>query len=319
MKKIFSTVLFTAFISSVLVSQNNNLVVYSQEGLKFSLILNGIRQNSEPQTNVKVTGLNATNYQVKVIFANKMADLDQNAYLMNGGEPTQNTEYTYSIANVKEKYKLKFKSAAPISEIVNTSAPEQTIVIYTPVERTTRTTTTTTNSSGTNSNANVGMNVNADGMGINMNININDMDGGMGTGNSSSTTTSYSSTTTTTSSNTGMNQSNNTTYVLQGYNGVYGCPYPMGASDFESAKASIKSKSFDDSKLTLAKQIIGSNCMLCSQIKELMLLITFEATRLDLAKFAWSHNLDKGNYYKLNDAFTFESSIDELNEYTQSH
>ena len=26
-----------------------------------------------------------------------------------------------------------------------------------------------------------------------------------------------------------------------------------------------------------------------------------------------------GNYYKLNDAFTFESSIDELNEYTESH
>ncbi len=308
--------LFTAFISSVLVSQNNNLVVYSQDGLKFSLILNGIRQNSEPQTNVKVTGLNATNYQVKVIFANKMADLNQNAYLMNGGEPTQNTEYTYSIANVKEKYKLKFKSAAPITEIVNTSAPEQTVVIYTPIERTT-TTTTTTNSTGASNNANIGMNVN--GMGMSMNININDMDGGIGAGNSSSTTSSYSSTTTTTSNNTGMNQSSNTTYVLQGYNGVYGCPYPMGASDFESAKASIKSKSFDDSKLTLAKQIIGSNCMLCSQIKELMLLITFEATRLDLAKFAWSHNLDKGNYYKLNDAFTFESSIDELNAYTQSH
>ncbi len=313
MKKIFSTLLFIAVISSLLVAQNNNLVVYSQDGLKFSLILNGIRQNNEPQTNVKVTGLNATNYQVKVIFANKMPDLDQNAYLMYGGAPTQNTEYTYSIANLKGKYKLKFKSAAPTTEIVNASAPDQTVVIYTPIERTT-TTTTTTNSTN---NANIGMNVN--GMGMSMNLNINDMNGGMGAGNSSSTTTTYSNTTTTSSSNTGMNQSNNNTYVLQGYNGVYGCPYPMGASDFESAKASIRSKSFDDSKLTLAKQIIGSNCMLCSQIKELMLLITFEATRLDLAKFAWSHNLDKGNYYKLNDAFTFESSIDELNAYTQSH
>jgi hypothetical protein len=119
--------------------------------------------------------------------------------------------------------------------------------------------------------------------------------------------------------NSGDDHYHNNTYVLQGYNGVYGCPYPMSVGDFESAKASVKSKSFDDSKLTLAKQIIGSNCMLCSQIKELMLLITFEATRLDLAKFAWHYNLDKGNYYKLNDAFTFESSIDELNKYTQTH
>jgi len=324
MKKLFSTALFTAILSFVLTAQNNNLIVYSQDGLKFSVILNGIRQNNEPQTNVKVTGLNATNYQVKIIFDNKMPDLNQNAYLMNGGEPTQNTEYTYAVAFVKDKYKLKFKSASPISG--NISTPQQTVVVYTPVElvgvSTTKTTTTTTNSVGSNTNmnsANIGMNLNGAGVGMNVNINVNDMDGGAAYGNTTSTTTTYSSTTTTSGSS-GINQNNTTsTYVLPGYNGVYGCPYPMSSSDFESAKASVKSKSFDDSKLTLAKQIIGSNCMLCSQIKELMLLITFEATRLDLAKYAWHHNLDKGNYYKLNDAFTFESSIDELNEYTESH
>ena len=46
-----------------------------------------------------------------------------------------------------------------------------------------------------------------------------------------------------------------------------------------------------------------------------MLLFTFEDTRLDLAKYAYGHTFDIGNYYKLNDAFTFESSIDELNKY----
>ena len=316
MKKIFITMLSTAFLSQVVFAQNNNLIVYSQDGLKFSVILNGVSQNSEPATNVKITALNATNYQVKFIFANKMSDLDQNVYLMNGGEPTQNTEYTYAIAKVKEKYKLKFKSAAPIPmDQSNASEPEQTVVIFTPVERTTRTmTSTTTNSTGTNG-GNLGMNIN----GLNMNINVNDMNGGPGIGTTNTTTTTYSSTTTTTSGGGDMNQNNHTTYVLQGYNGDYGCPYPMSEKDFESAKASVSSKSFDASKLTLAKQIVGSNCMLCSQIKELMLLITFEQTRLDLAKFAWHHNLDKGNYYKLNDAFTFESSINELNKYTQSH
>ncbi len=338
MKKFFPILLFTAITSQMLFAQNNNLIVYSQDGFKFSVILNGIRQNGTPQTNVKVTGLNATNYQIKIIFDNKMADLDQNAYLMDGGEPTQNTEYTYAIAKVKEKYKLRFKSAAPISGDVST--PQQTVVIYTPVERVVQTTTTTTNSSGRNTNGNngsIGMSVNGDGMGINMNINVNDMGGESSNGNVNSTTTTYTSTTTTTSGNDGIreerhdehnnnqherhhdNDHEKPVYVLQGYSGAYGCPYPMGEGDFESAKASIKSKSFDDSKLTLAKQIIGSNCMLCSQIKELMLLITFEQTRLELAKFAWHHNLDKGNYYKLNDAFTFESTIDELNTYTQSH
>ena len=106
---------------------------------------------------------------------------------------------------------------------------------------------------------------------------------------------------------------------MEGYNGVYGCPAPMSSSNFQTAKNSIASKGFDESRLILAKQIIGSNCLLCSQIKELMELMSFEQTKLDLAKFAWHHNLDKGNYFQLNDAFSFESSIEELNNYTQSH
>ncbi len=321
MKNIFSTVLLTAFIFNSVVAQNNSLIVYSQEGLKFSVILNGIRQNSDLETNVNITGLNTPNYQVKIIFDNKMPDLNENVYLMYGGEQTQNTEYTYSIAKVKEKYKLKFQSASPIPEVNTIGIPEQEILLFTPVERsTTRTTTTTTTTNSMDPNGiNMGIGMN----GVNMNININDMES-MGGMNNSTTTTTYSTTTTTSGGggnyqNTNNQNTNNNGYILQGYSGVYGCPYPMGSSDFESAKASIKSKSFDDSKLTLAKQIIGNNCMLCSQIKELMLLITFEQTRLDLAKYAWHHNLDKGNYYKLNDAFTFESSIDELNKYTQTH
>lgn len=306
MKKILASLFCTLIIVQIAFAQNNTLIVYSQDGLKFSVVLNGIKQNPQPETNVKITGLNAPNYQVKIIFNSKIPDIDQNVYLMNGGVLTQNTEYSYAIKNVKGKQKLRFNSIAPIPQVV-TPVTNQNTYNYTPVERTTIVT-TTTNPTGGN-NANFGMNVN----GINMSVNVNDMnftEGAMGT-----TTT----TTTTTYGNGAPMGNTGNVYVLPGYNGIYGCPYPMNPMDFESAKASIKAKSFDDSKLTMAKQIIGSNCMLSSQIKELMLLLTFESNRLDLAKFAWHHNLDKGNYFKLNDAFTFESSIDELNQYIQTH
>ena len=69
----------------------------------------------------------------------------------------------------------------------------------------------------------------------------------------------------------------------------------------------------------MAKQIIYSNCLLCSQVKEMMMLLSFETDRLDLAKYAYKKTLDPGNYYKLNDAFTFETSIDELNEYIEKN
>jgi hypothetical protein len=323
--KTILTLMLGAFMMQSISAQNNNLVIYSQDGLKFTVILNGIRQNAEPQTNVKVTGLNAPNYQVKVIFANELPDLDQNTYLMYGGDHTRNTEYSYAITWAKDKYKLKFKSAAPIEGSLPPD-PAQTVIVYTPVNAvatgttvgtTTGTTTVTTTTMGTTDVAGGSVGVNVNGVGVGVNVNVN---GGMATSGvvTESSTTTYSSTTTTTSGGV-SNVNNNTTYVLPGYNGVYGCPYPMGPADFESAKKSIASKSFDDSRLTIAKQIIGSNCLLSSQIRELMELMSFEATKLELAKFSWHHNLDRGNYYKLNDAFDFETSIEELNQYTSSH
>jgi hypothetical protein len=106
-------------------------------------------------------------------------------------------------------------------------------------------------------------------------------------------------------------------YVMPGYNGNVGCNgYPMTEARFNEVVQSIQAKSFDDSKFTMSKQVISSNCMTSNQVKRLMLLFSFEDTRLDLAKYAYGYTHDIGNYYQLNDAFTFESSIEELNEYT---
>jgi len=56
-----------AFIKAQIV---NNLVVFCNEGERFTLILNGIQQNQNPETNVRVVGLDLKVYQVKVIFQN---------------------------------------------------------------------------------------------------------------------------------------------------------------------------------------------------------------------------------------------------------
>ena len=91
---------------------------------------------------------------------------------------------------------------------------------------------------------------------------------------------------------------------------------PMSAQDFEYAKQSIASRGFDNTRLLMAKQIVGSNRLLCGQIRQLMNLMSFESTRMELAKYAWYHALDKQNFYTLNDAFVFESSVMELNNFT---
>ena len=65
--------------------------------------------------------------------------------------------------------------------------------------------------------------------------------------------------------------------------------------------------------MKIAKQIVGANCITATQVRSVMKLFTFEASRLEFAKFAYAYTYDQKNYYKVNDAFEFESSIDDLN------
>jgi len=104
-------------------------------------------------------------------------------------------------------------------------------------------------------------------------------------------------------------------YKMPGYHGSIGCPYPMTEQDFKDFKGTIKSKNFEDSKLQIAKEGINTSCLSVLEIIEIMGIFGFEASRLEFAKFAYQHTYDLDNYYKVNKAFQFESSISELKDY----
>jgi hypothetical protein len=107
-------------------------------------------------------------------------------------------------------------------------------------------------------------------------------------------------------------------YRMPGYTGPVGCAMPMSQTEFNDARKSIESKSFEDSKMTTAKQVGRDRCFTTDQVKGIMGLFSFEDTKLEFAKYAYERTHDIGNYFKVNDAFTFESSIDDLNRYIQS-
>lgn len=355
MKSILSSLFVLAFLG---IKAQNNLVVFSENGEKFFLIVNGVKQNITAETNVKVTDLIQPTYKAKIVFEDKAkGTVDQTIYFMNGGEPVQNHEFVYSVKiNKKAGYKVRPVSAVAIGS--TKADPSQTVVHYSTSEPTevnnnvisdgsnvavgsdvsgntagttnvnvTETTTQTQVQNGAGG-ANVGINMN--GMGVNININDN-MGGGMTT--NQTTTTSQTVTTRTSSSgySSGANvsgsgstatttkSSSKNTNALPGYNGATGCAAPMSTTEFAGVKSTIETKNFEDSKIKIAKQIIDNNCLLSSQVKEIMMIFNFEETRLDLAKYAYGHTYDIGNYYKLNDAFKFESSIDELDQYIKDH
>ena len=318
MKNTFFTMAFV-LCAFFVKAQSSNVILFTENGEKFYAILNGVRQNANPETNVKVTGLNANFYKLKVIFEDtKLGEKDFNLAFNPGMETT----FSIKFIAKKNSYSLRPLSEVALAQALPPAA-NQTVVVYSeipappPAASTVTHTTTTTTTDGTpipgdNVNVNIGLNMNETGGGINMNVSGGTMQ-----------TTTHTTTTTVT---------HNTTsepppvapappapvVYLPGYNGPYGCPVPMAPQDFSDLKQSISSKSFEDSKMTIAKQVLRSNCLFTSQVKELMGLFTFEESKLDFAKYAYDFTYDIGNYFKVNDMFTFESSIDDLNNYINS-
>jgi hypothetical protein len=315
--KTLGLILGLFFSLGTVLAQNSNMIVFSEQGEAFYLIVNGVRQNSSPQTNVKMTGLNADSYKVKIVFQNEnLPEFDKNIFFH-----TKGLEYTYAVKlNRKGVYTLRFVSEAQLSEAL-AAPPAQAEIVYTTVEAplaetsatviTTSTTTTTTTNN--DPNVNMQMNVNDQEMGVNVSMNVSGMD-------ANTTSQTYTETTTvTTISSTSYTEDATDTYeevvYVEGYNGNIGCNHPMSSADYQSAKRSIASKSFEDSKLTLAKQIADANCLTSEQVKGILKVFTFEDSKLEFAKYSYSHTYDVGNYYKINDAFQFESTIEELDEY----
>lgn len=164
--------------------------------------------------------------------------------------------------------------------------------------------------------------------GVQMNMRMDTPEGTVNTGVSGSengmntnmniqerTTTTTTITTTTTSSSTSTNSYPDDAPVDEVVANPNKCMYAMSASDFSNAQASLKKQTFEDSKLQVAKQIADANCLSASQVKSLMGLFTYEVSKLEIAKFCYAHTIDKNNYYTVNDAFTYSSSVEELNEY----
>lgn len=92
----------------------------------------------------------------------------------------------------------------------------------------------------------------------------------------------------------------------------------MDKASFEQFRQAVKKESFDDTRLKVAKQVISNNYFNAAQVKELASLFSFEDSKLQIAKYAYDYTVDKGNYFVVNDAFSFSSSKEELMNYIQN-
>ncbi|MFN4028071.1 MULTISPECIES: DUF4476 domain-containing protein [Flavobacterium] len=311
----FSALLLITSLSYAQLGPVGHLTIFSEDGDKFTLILNGEVINDVPQTNLRVEDLNQPYYNAKIKFEDKtLMDITKNNLMLTDVDGVF-ADVTYKIKrdkNNKTKMKLNYFSSIPVQpdfippsnvHVIHYGQPRPVPVavpVQQPVRGVTQTTTTTTTQTG---GASVGVGVNVGG--VNMGVTIND---NMGGGAVTQTTT--------------------TTTTVGGSHAIdYDAPAPvrgcngrscMTPANFNAALATIKKQSFEDTQLKTAKQVIAANCLNVDQIIQIANTFSFEDNKLEFAKFAYDYCIEPRNYFKLNGIFSFSSNVDELSDYVQS-
>jgi len=269
----------------------SNLIVFAKNGERFWLVLNGIKQNAQPQQNVKVTNLNAdVRWKAKVVFENQaLGAIDKSLYLKILDSESADNEVTYQIKKRRNgRYVLKGYSMRPITAVPQTTpqVPNQTVVVYHPTP------------------------LPSDDISVKIEVKEGGFDFGvkMKTGDSlvpaPVTTTTHTTTTTQTTAS-----SSNTTKR---------CHFPLSSFEFGKAKKSIENMNYDEGRLRMAKLTAEKSCLSVNQIKTVLGIFNFEETKLTFAKFAYDHTSNKRDYHQLVSAFIYESNKEALIKHIQS-
>lgn len=91
--------------------------------------------------------------------------------------------------------------------------------------------------------------------------------------------------------------------------------YGMSPDMFYSLKQAVNNRSFDSTKRELLTSALKNNQVTAAQLYELLNLLDFDSSKVEIAKIGYASVVDKQNFFKVYDVFSFDSSISELQRY----
>ncbi len=77
----------------------------------------------------------------------------------------------------------------------------------------------------------------------------------------------------------------------------------------------MRNTAFDRNKMIIAKQFIRTSQPTSQEVGQLMRLMSFDRSRLQLAKFAYPFVVDQQNFWNVSRQFDFDSSVRELDRF----
>ncbi len=333
--------------------RTGDITVYSNTGKKFYVILNGIRQNITPQTNVNITGLANDWYACRILAEDKSFNIEKNIAVK------KDSLVNYRILEKKGKYKLRFYSESSLGTAVH---PEnQVSIVYTESNPTTtinnQSNSTVIRTTGSNiGNENVNLEVNVSGTSIQTNSSVKGNQGQLGhsttqsnnqtTVNSSNSTYTETVTTTTTQTQNGIttNTHSEETTTATSTNNAY--PNQINVSgesegnlyidddvsitlssnnclttdaDVANIKRLGEKETFREDKLNVVLAATKPKCMTVEQIKSLTGLFTFSEDKMTFIKASHTNCMNRQDYSLLAEIFTFSADKEELIKFVESH
>ena len=275
------TTLVMVVLAIVLKAQGvAHCTIYNEEGIRFTVYLNGEKMNEVPQDRVRMINLTQNYYKIKVEFdGDSIPPIERKIFQLTNADGIKVDAIHILKRNKKGEWGLHWKSQSVAPRYIE---DKPTVVVVNNGVQQTTTTTTTSEPDGNHISFGV--------PGGHVSIN---------TGSSGASTT-RETTTTTTAATAAVGASPCTGNILT-------------QNEFADALKSISARSTDDGKLLSAKQVLSANCVNVEMVKNVMKLFSTDDKKLEVAKYAYANTVDKGSYYKLNSEFANESSIDALN------
>lgn len=325
--KIITLLSFFIYSLPIFAQGEGDIVIFSSSGEPVYVTLNGVRQNYQPETNLRLSKVTANWYKCHIeSFDNRFA-IDKNILVK------RDTLITYQVKEKKGKYSLSFYTEIPLKTATSEQNQPQVVYHSTEIPQAQQSTTTTTSTQViTNTQTqqqpeqvgiNVNMNVSEQGMGSNtsvvdpvtgesIQVNVQFQVSGNEIGQQTQVheqtqTITYTETQTITQNTSTPNSSPKT---------PANCV--VDESGLTYVKDAISNESFSENQQRIARQFIKNKCLTVSQIKEIVNLFTFSEDKLSISKYAYDYCLNKGDYYQLLDAFTFSADKEELEEFLET-
>ena len=314
-------------------SQHSIFSIFSDEGEKFFLYVDGEKINDFAKSRVANIKQTSEITNLKVEFE----DMGIPAVKKNLQQKDFDGNYQKTTLILKRDRKGKFKIRINSFEVYKPEESANETIHYEPVSETNPSTEVVSSSnSNTNEGVTISMNVNEsnndnpeisvnttdpesnENITVSMNIDTSDSDNStlsINTANTeSSENISFSMNISESTVNTETTSTNIETTTKESTPKTEGCTKTVSAYELGRIKSTIKSKTFEDTKLTIAKDIVKSKCLSSTQIRDITKMFDFEDTRLEFAIYGYKFVLDKENYYEVYNAFEYELTIEDLKE-----